>query len=108
VITLDVRTPVGRAIHTNGHRGRSFFTTPCSINVFAGVVLLETLDAGGRVDFRAIVTAKEGASPVVVHLEKVAAATAPAAQARTQPKVQPKKPAGGGSRPGRGRSGGAR
>lgn len=87
MITLDVRTPVGRAIHTNGHRGRSFFTTPCTINVFAGVVLLETLDANGQVDFRAIVTAKEGVSPVIVHLEKVTSAP-PAPKAA--PKVQPK------------------
>ena len=92
MITLDVRTPVGRAIHTNGHRGRSFFTTPCTINVFAGIVLLETLDANGQVDFRATVTAKEGVSPMVVHLQKVTLAApppAPGAAPTTAPKGKP-------------------
>ena len=95
MITLEVRTPVGRAIHTNGHRGKSFFITPCNINVFAGTVLLETLDAGGQVDFRAVVTAREGVSPVIVHLQKVTAAPkTPTAAPKTQPKPRPKTPSG--------------
>jgi hypothetical protein len=107
VITLNVKTPVGRQIHTNGHRGKSFFTVPCKINVFAGAVLLETIDANGEVDFRAELIAKEGVSPVDVDLQKVTAKpTPPAAKAapKTAPKTAPKSPA----KPGRGRSGGTR
>jgi len=107
MITLNVRTPVGREIHTNGHRGKSFFTAPCKINVFAGAVLLETIDANGQVDFRAELIAKEGNSPVDVDLLKVTAkpaAPAPKAAPKAAPKTQPKGPA----KPGRGRSGGAR
>jgi hypothetical protein len=114
VITLNVRTPVDRQIHTNGHRGKSFFTTPCKINVFAGAVLLETIDANGEVDFRAELIAKEGVSPVDVDLVKVTAKpasphqpapkTAPKPAPKPAPKTAPKSPA----KPGRGRSGGAR
>jgi len=97
VITLNVKTPVGRQIHTNGHRGKSFFTVPCSINVFAGTVLLETLDANGQVDFRKEITAKDGKSPVDVDLDPVAAAPAPKAapntEAKPAPKTAPKAPA---------------
>jgi hypothetical protein len=106
VITLNVRTPVGRKIHTNGHRGKSFFTTPCQINVFAGAVLLETIDASGQVDFRAELIAKEGNSPVDVDLAKVTAKPAPPvpkAAPKTAPKTAPKSSA----KPRRGRPGGA-
>ena len=109
MITLNVRTPAGRQIHTNGHRGKSFFTTPCNINVFAGAVRLETIDTSGQVDFRIEVTAKEGKSPVDVDLVAVTAlppSPKPKAAPKTAPKTapKPKSPA----KPGRGRSGGAR
>lgn len=111
MITLNVRTPAGRQIHTNGHRGKSFYTAPCQINVFAGAVLLETIDANGQVDFRAELIAKEGNSPVDVDLAKVTAKPAPPEPKapskpapKTTAKTTPKSPA----RPGRGRSGGAR
>ncbi len=110
MITLNVNAPAGREIHTNGHRGKSFYVAPCKINVFAGAVLLETVDANGQVDYRAELIAKEGVSPVDVDLQKVVAKTVPAPKAapkpaapktapKTAPKSAPKKT---------GRSGGAR
>lgn len=101
MITLNVRTPAGRQIHTNGHRGKSFFTAPCSINVFAGAVLLETIDANGQVDFRIELIAKEGKSPVDVDLAAVTMRPTPPTP-KTAPKTapKPKSPA----KPGRGRS----
>jgi len=109
MITLNVNTPVGRVIYTNGHRGKSFFVAPCKINVFAGAVLLETIDAAGQVDFRAELVAKEGHSPVDVDLQKVVAKAVPAPKPtpKPAPKTAPKpapKPAA--KKPGR--SGGAR
>jgi hypothetical protein len=107
VITLNVKTPVGRQIHTNGHRGKSFFTVPCQINVFAGAVLLETIDASGQVDFRAELIAKEGNSPVDVDLLMVVAELAPPAP-KTAPKTARKTAPKSSAKRGRGRSGGAR
>lgn len=111
MITLNVNTPAGREIHTNGHRGKSFYVAPCRINVFAGAVLLETIDANGQVDYRAELIAKEGHSPVDVDLQKVTAkAAAPArpapSGAKPAPKPTPKSAPKHTARPGR--AGGAR
>lgn len=112
MITLNVKTPVGREIHTNGHRGKSFYVAPCKINVFAGAVLLETIDAAGQVDYRAELIAKEGNSPVDVDLQKVTAKAAPAPKAtpkptpKAAPKPTPKPTSKTGTKSGR--SGGAR
>jgi len=96
MITLNVKTPIGREIHTNGHRGKSFYVAPCTINIFAGVVLLETIDAGGQVDYRAELIAKEGKSPVDVDLQKVAAKPAP----KPEPPAPLKPPSKPPSKPG--------
>ncbi len=113
MITLNVKTPVGRKIHTNGHRGKSFYTAPCQINVFAGAVLLETIDPDGQVDFRIEVIAKDGNSPVDIDLVKVAGGRASAkakAAAKNPPKTTQKTAARAARRSSAksGRSGGAR
>jgi hypothetical protein len=111
MITLNVKTPIGRDIHTNGHRGKSFYTAPCKINVFAGAVLLETVDANGKADYRAELIAKEGNSPVDVDLQKVTAAPTPPMPKpapKPAPKPSTKKASKSPAKPGRARSGGAR